>query len=202
MFSGIVRHLGLVAEVGTADGARILRVDPGDWSHGPAPGDSVSVSGCCLTVTEPRGDVGGRLLCFDVVPQTLRTTTLGGLKAGDPVNLEPAVTPASRLDGHIVLGHVDGVGVVSRAACDGPESRLRIEPPPALMGFIVDKGSIAVDGVSLTVAALGADWFEAALVPTTLRLTTLGRLRAGSRVNLETDYLVKAVVSWLERKGG
>lgn len=192
MFTGIVQHLGTVVAAEPAAFGRRLSIDAGGWTHHPEPGDSVAVNGCCLTVT---GAADGRL-DFDVIHQTLRATTLGDLAAGARVNLEPPVTPSTLLGGHLVQGHVDGVAAVSSAAGE-PERRLRIEVPGALREFIVDKGSIAVDGVSLTVAALGEDWFEVALIPETLERTTLGAATEGAKVNLETDYIVKAVVGWL-----
>ncbi len=135
-----------------------------------------------------------------MIHQTLGLTTLGELVVGDPVNLEPAVTPTTLLSGHVVQGHIDGVGLVGAVESAGNDRRLRIEPPQELMEYIIPRGSIAVDGVSLTVAELGGSFFEVALIPTTLDLTTLGRAEQGQRVNLETDYLVKTVVHWLSRR--
>jgi riboflavin synthase len=133
--------------------------------------------------------------------QTLSVTTLGELRGGDRVNLEHAVTPTGMLGGHVMQGHVDGVGLVRQALRSADGHRLRIAPPtPQAMRLIVDKGSIAVNGVSLTVAAVGDDWFDVALIPTTLALTNLGSLREGDQVNLEYDYLAKVVVNWLERR--
>jgi riboflavin synthase alpha subunit len=202
VFTGIVEHLGRVEASEPAEFGRVLRVDARGWGRAPAPGDSVAVNGCCLTVTP--GDGGGGLR-FEVVAQTLRVTTLGTLRPGDAVNLEAAATPATLLSGHLVQGHVDGVGVV-RAAARAPRAPgvpadrcLRIEPPEGLLDCIVDRGSIAVDGVSLTVAALGPDWFEVALIPQTIARTTLGEADAGRRVNLEADCIVKAVVHYLRR---
>ena len=200
MFSGIVQHLGLVVAVRSCDFGQAIHIDPGGWEHCPSPGDSISVNGCCLTMTRPDPELAGeRLLRFDVIQQTLSVTTLGDLRVGDPVNLEPAVTASTMLSGHVVQGHIDGVGVLRRVVAGAEERRHRIEPPPALMEYIVDKGSIAVDGVSLTVAGLGPTWFEVALIPTTIEITNLGGLQEGARVNLETDYVAKIVVSWLKR---
>lgn len=195
MFSGIVERMGTVAavEAGPA-GGRVLWVDAEGWAYAPKEGASVSVSGCCLTVAAGSGPSRG--LRFDVIPQTLAVTTLGALRAGDRVNLEAAVTPSTMLDGHVVQGHVDGVASVIAASA----GRLRIEPPAELLAFIVEKGSVALDGVSLTVAGVGPDWFEVALIPTTLSRTTLGRATTGTRLNLETDYVAKIVVGWLERR--
>jgi riboflavin synthase len=196
MFSGIVQQLGVVTACEPVEFGAVLYVDPAGWSHQPAEGDSVSVNGCCLTMTDP-GPRRGQLR-FDVIRQTLRMTTLGDLEAGSRVNLEPAVTPATMLSGHIVQGHVDGVGVVRGVTNLPSERRLRIEPPGALMEYFVDKGSVAADGVSMTVADVGDTWFELALIPTTIERTTLGIVGEGDRVNLEADCVVKTVVSWLK----
>lgn len=208
MFTGIVQQLGVVGDLQSTDFGRCLGIDSRRWQHRPAAGDSIAANGCCLTVTDraggakdPRSGPGGDdLLRFEVIHQTLRNTTLGELVVGDPVNLESAVTATTLLGGHVVQGHVDGVGVVRAVETAGSDRRLRIEPPPALLDYIVERGSIAVDGVSLTVAEIGESFFEVALIPTTLDLTTLGRAEPGQRVNLETDYLVKTVVHWLRRQ--
>ncbi len=197
MFTGIVQHLGEVAAVTRCASGQALHIDTRGWGTRPRPGDSVAVNGCCLTVTDEAACVS--TLRFDVVPQTLRTTTLGCLAVGDKVNLEPAVTAATLMSGHIVQGHVDGVAMVRSVTTDGSEHRLRIEPSSELAQFIVDKGSIAVDGVSLTVAAAGDAWFEVALIPTTLDMTNLAALREGGQVNIEVDYIAKIVVSWMRK---
>ncbi len=297
MFTGIIRVVGRVVGVETVPAGRRLLVAPGYATGAPGgsegsggqpgspggipespggvsrPGDSICVSGCCLTVAD-RGTgfqpvyvapasspvapassrctaadpsvapASGRctdgVLAFDVVPETLAKTTLGGLEPGDAVHLEPSVTASTLLDGHVVQGHVEGVGVVVGVSvvADGGEYRLRIAPPAGLMPCLVPKGSVAVDGVSLTIAAVsaaapasspvapassrctvanpsvapassrctaavGADgpWFEVALIPTTLEMTTLGALVVGSRVNLETDILARTVVHVLRHYG-
>jgi riboflavin synthase len=198
MFTGIVQAIGRVAGAQAAASGLALTIDPGQWAHEPATGDSIAVDGVCLTVTE-RGP--GRRLRFDVIRQTLDVTTLGALCAGDRVNLEHAVTPATLLGGHVVQGHVDGVATVTAVTCSAEEVRWRVEPPAHLADLIIDKGSVALAGVSLTVAALCGTAFEVALIPTTLRLTTLGDVRAGSQLNIEPDYLAKIVVQWLRRNG-
>ena len=200
MFSGIVEQLGVVTACEPCEFGRTLYVDPAGRTHQPAAGDSVSVNGCCLTATDP-GDRTGQLR-FDVIQQTLRMTTLGDLKAGSRVNLEPAVTPTTMLSGHIVQGHVDGVGTVRAVTDLASERRLRIEPPSALMEYIISKGSVAADGVSMTLAEMGDSWFELALIPTTIERTTLGIVGEGDRVNLEADCVVKTVVSWLKNFHG
>ncbi len=203
MFTGLVQAVGKFVQVEPRPAGARLLIDPLDWSHTPAAGDSICVSGCCLTVASPPSSspAGSRTpLAFDLVHETLRLTTLGRLARGSPVNLEHAVTPTTLMGGHVVQGHVDGVGEVTHIRNDG-EYRLRILPPGGARGgliqSIVPKGSIAVDGVSLTIASVGEGTFEVALIPTTLERTTLGRLRAGDGVNLETDLIAKTVVHWL-----
>lgn len=173
MFTGIVERLGRVVRAG-----RRMSIDT-SWPD-LAPGESISVSGVCLTVARIEGARAG----FDVVPETMRKTTLGSLRPGEAVNLERALRAGDRLGGHVVQGHVDGTGVVVQAG-----ATLRVRTP--LAAQLVPKGSVAVDGVSLTVVEAGSDEFSIALIPTTRRLTTLGRVKRGSRVNVELDVLLK-----------
>jgi len=173
VFTGIVREVGRVASF---DGRRLVV----DAETRAAEGDSVAVDGVCLTAVE-----GGRL-AFDVVDETLSRTTLGALREGDPVNLEPALRAGDPLGGHIVQGHVDCVGRVRSVG-----EPVWFDAPPELRRYFVEKGSVAVDGVSLTVAAVDDAGFAVALVPHTLAATTLGGLEAGDRVNLEIDVLAK-----------
>ena len=196
MFTGIVQHKGSVRSIEPAEGGVVLRIDLGAWSHTPETGSSISVNGCCLTVTE---DEAAGEVRFDVVPETLARTTLGSLRVGDPVNLEHAVTPTTLLGGHVVQGHIDGVGVVTEVMRGG-EWRVHVEPPAELLECIIEKGSIAVDGVSLTVAARTATGFEVALIPETLAKTTLGQADLDTRVNIETDYLARTVIHWLRQQ--
>lgn len=185
MFTGIVRELGRIEGLEeTADGAR-LDVRAPEISAGVSVGDSVSVSGVCLTVVSAEAD----LLTFDVVPETMRRSTLGRLSAGDPVNLEPALQAGDPLGGHFVQGHVDGIARVRRAMEEG----LELEAAPELLRYVVEKGSIALDGVSLTVATLDGDAFSVALVPHTKAVTTLGRAAPGDELNIEVDMLAKYV---------
>lgn len=199
MFTGIVEQMGRIREIATNPFGARLRIDPQGWTHEPAPGDSVAVNGCCLTVA---GTADDGVLDFDVIQQTLRVTTLGGLAEGHLVNLEHSATPTTLLGGHIVQGHVDGVGIVEDVLRGEEEHRISIRPEALeLLDFIVDKGSISVEGVSLTLAAINATGFEVALIPTTLEKTTLNSLEAGDRVNLETDCLARMVVHYLQRQG-
>jgi len=185
MFTGIVRELGTVVSF---DGSRLVVAAP-ETAPGAAVGDSVAVAGVCLTVVEAEE---GRL-AFDAVPETLSRTALGRLGSGSAVNLEPSLRVGDQLGGHVVQGHVDAVGSVRSVAPEGDGRRVWIDAPETVVRYCIEKGSIAVDGVSLTVAAFDDDGFEVALIPHTLAVTTLGRLAAGDEVNLEADVLGKVV---------
>lgn len=200
MFTGIVQAKGRIEKFErSAAGARLV-VDRAGWKPEagvePKHGDSICVSGVCLTVVES----DGRRLVFDVIAETLAKTNLGELEEGRAVNLEPAVTASQPLGGHFMQGHVDGVGEVARVQDGEGEHRITVRPPAELMDYVVPKGSVAIDGVSLTVAAVGEGEFEVALIPTTLELTTLEARRAGDRVNLEADILSKTVVNFLRQR--
>jgi riboflavin synthase len=198
VFTGIVRERGRVVTVeptgDPGDGLR-LRVAAPATAAEAAPGDSVAVAGCCLTAT---GVVDGELE-FEAVPETLSRSTLNGLSEGTEVNLEPALRAGDPLGGHYVQGHVDGVGRVRSVEPEGDGARLWLDLEPALLQYCVEKGSIAVDGVSLTIAALDETGLAIALVPHTLRETTLAALRAGAEVNLEADLLAKYVERLVRR---
>jgi len=195
VFSGIVRERGRVAAVEPDRGGTRLEVEAPRTSTQVAVGDSVSINGCCLTVVSA---VDG-CLAFDAVPESLERSALGSLRAGSGVNLEPAIRAGEPLGGHYVQGHVDAVGRVRSADPEGQGLRVWIEAPPGVLRYCVEKGSIAVDGVSLTVAELADDAFAVALVPHTLDETTLGALDAGQQVNLEADVLAKYVERLLSR---
>lgn len=194
MFTGIIARTGVVK--GFRQGRRELAVDAGELAARVDDGGSVAVQGVCLTAVAKDKAV----LSFDVSQETLAKSTLGGLRPGDAVNLELPVTPDGFLGGHIVTGHVDGTARVLRAVERRPGRRLEIALPAALRPFVVAKGSVAVDGASLTVAGLKSVSFEVELVPLTLERTTLGRLRPGDAVNLECDILGKYVYNSLSRK--
>ena len=187
MFTGIVRERGRIVTVERNGGGLRLRIAAAETAREAEPGDSVAVAGCCLTVTAAADGA----LEFDAVPETLSRTTLGGLAAGNEVNLEPALRAGEPLGGHFVQGHVDGRGRVATLERDGNGARLRVELAPELLRYCVEKGSIALDGVSLTIAALPDDDVEVALVPFTLEHTTLASLGAGDEVNVEVDLLAK-----------
>ena len=188
MFTGIVRERGRVVSVeGGAEGMRI-EIDAPETATLTAVGDSVSIDGCCLTAVA----VGGARLRFEAVPETLARTALSALVPGAEVNLEPALRAGEPLGGHYVQGHVDAVGAVISVEPEGNGARIVIDAPDVAR-YCVEKGSITVDGVSLTVAGLTESGFEVALIPHTLEVTTLGRLAPGDRVNLEADVLAKYV---------
>jgi len=189
MFTGIIRELGRVAQVDGQDDARHLRIDAPQTASRLSIGDSVSVDGCCLTATE----VADGQFAVTAVPESISRTTLGALAEGDEVNLETATRAGEPLGGHYVQGHVDGVGRVDSVEPEEEGARMRIAAPPQLLRYCVEKGSIAVGGVSLTIAALRNGAFEVALVPHTLEQTTLGRIQSGDSVNLEVDILAKYV---------
>jgi len=185
MFTGIVRELGTVEAF---DGSRLV-VAANETSAAAGIGDSVAVAGVCLTVVEA---AEGRL-AFDVVPETLSRSALGSLEPGDTLNLEPALRVGDALGGHVMQGHVDAVGEVRSVTPEGDGLRVWIDAPETVVRYCIEKGSIAVDGVSLTIVALDDDSFEVALIPHTLAVTTLGSLAPGDGVNLEADVLGKVV---------
>ena len=189
LFTGIVEELGtIVARDDLSDSARITVAGPlviSDAGHG----DSIAVNGVCLTVV----DYGEGRFTVDVMAETLHRSSLGGLEPGSRVNLERAMAAGSRFGGHIVQGHVDGVGEVVSVSPSDNWTVIRIALPAALSRYVVEKGSITVDGVSLTVSAVGDDWFEISLIPTTLAETNLGIAEPGRTVNLEVDVIAKYV---------
>ena len=200
MFTGIVEEVGTLVVRDDEGDSAVLRIKATRVLDGVQLGDSIAVNGVCLTVTDVSAPdaAGAAVWSTDVMAETLRRSSLAGAATGDPLNLERAVTPHTRLGGHLMQGHVDGVGsVLARTPGDAWEV-VRIGLPSALARYVVEKGSIAVDGVSLTVSAVSpADdqdaWFEVSLIPTTLRETTLGARTPGDTVNLEVDVIAKYV---------
>lgn len=188
MFTGIIQSTGRVTRSETRGGdLRFALVAPDLDTSDIALGDSIAVSGCCLTLVEREGDT----LAFDVSNESLGLTTLGGLGVGDRVNLEKALRLSDRLGGHLVSGHVDGIGAITAIESDARSQRWRIAAPHELMRYIAAKGSVCMDGVSLTVNAVDGDEFEVNLVPYTVAHTTLGDRRPGDHVNLEIDMLAR-----------
>jgi riboflavin synthase len=197
MFTGIVEELGTVAAVDDQGDAIRLTIRAGTVLEDAGLGDSIAVNGCCLTVAERDGDTW----TADVMQETLDKTSLYGVRPGDRVNLERAVTAATRLGGHIVQGHVDAVGTVARRTPSEHWEVVEIEMPASLSRYLVDKGSITVDGVSLTVVEAQGDRFTVSLIPETLARTTLGTRQPGERVNLEVDVIAKHVEKLLAYRG-
>jgi len=189
VFTGIVRELGTVVSTEAAGAGRSLVVRAAETAARASVGDSVAVSGCCLTATRLDGD----RISFDAVPETIARTTLGRLQADDRVNVESAVRAGEPLGGHYVQGHIDGVGRVQSVEAEGAGLRVFVEAPDEVLRYCVEKGSVTVDGVSLTVAELADDAFAVALVPHTLETTTLSELAPGREVNIEVDVLAKYV---------
>ncbi len=235
MFTGLVQHVGVIAERReSAAGAELSIVvgatAAGAWPPADAPsptaapgshlpvmpltlGESIAVNGCCLTLARLApanpsaserlgGGPAGRLLGFDVIHQTLRVTNLGRLVLGARVNLERSATPATLLGGHIVQGHVDGLGIVDAVLREGGEWRVRVSPPREQMRYLHDKGSVAMDGISLTVAAIDdvAGTFDVCLIPETLARTTLGERQRGDAVHLEMDCLAKMMARLVSQR--
>lgn len=194
MFTGIVEHLGMVLESTQTDTGKRLVIDAGDLTGIPI-GASVSVNGVCLTAVE----VSDGRIAVDVIPETLSRTNLGDLAQGSRLNLERAMSAGGRFDGHIVQGHVDGVGTVTAITSDGDGTVMTVRVGHEVSRYLVEKGSVTVDGVSLTVAGIEGDSFQVALIPHTLEVTTLGLRSVGDTVNLEVDVLAKYVERLVEQ---
>ncbi len=199
MFTGIVQELGTVAEIKRARGLHRLRIQAPKLGPRMQPGESVAVNGVCLSVVQ----ADARGFGFEMIPETVRRTNLGRLVLGARVNLESSLSLSDRLNGHLVLGHVDGPGTISRRTERGGQITLEIRVARALRKSVVPKGPIAVDGVSLTVGPQPSrTGFSVFLIPDTLRKTTLSFRRAGDVVNLEVDYLAKLTMQFLESRVG
>lgn len=199
MFTGIIQHVGVLVETETTTNGVRITLDPDGWGYKPKAGDSIANSGCCLTLVR---EVGGEtpLWIFDAIPETLSKTTLGGWTPGRRVNLERSLRMGDTLDGHQVQGHVDGTGEVLAVRTDDGY-RIRVSLAEDLMRFMVPKGSVCLDGVSLTIAAMDteAGWIEVALIPETLDRTNLRDRSEGDQMNIECDVLVKTIVHTMER---
>ncbi len=198
MYTGIIQQVGVVESVTKTDAGLRLVVDPADWDYQPKPGDSVANNGCCLTLVTDLSETNGRMT-FDAIPETLAKTTLGSWKPGQRVNLERPLRMGDGLDGHQVQGHVDGIAQVALVNDQDrvlAGYRVRLTLDAELMRFMIPKGSICIDGISLTIADLDTTdrWVEVALIPETLQRTNLGDRAAGEWVNIEADILVKTIV--------
>ena len=196
MFTGIIEELGKVKSIEIQPDALRITIEGPLVVSDVKRGDSISVSGACLTAVEH----DATSFTADVMQETLKLTSLDGIKVGDPVNLERAMTAATRFGGHVVLGHVDGVGeVISREPSDNWEW-VRVSIPKELMRYVVLKGSITIDGISLTVNEVGDDWIALSLIPETLTVTTLGSKKPGSKVNVEVDVMAKHIERLIEAR--
>ncbi len=195
MYTGIIQALGTVKNCQTTPNGLRLLIDPADFDYAPSEGDSVACNGCCLTLVGRDSDAW----VFDAIPETLSKTTLGGWKAGDQINLERPLRIGDGLDGHQVQGHIDGVGKVITVD-DQDGYRVKIALGNDLMKWMIPKGSVAIDGISLTIADLDSNehWIEVALIPETLDRTTLGQRAVGDSVNIEADAMVKTIVHTLK----
>ena len=194
MYTGIIQQIGIVSMVQKTDSGLRVVVDPQGWDYAPKPGDSVANNGCCLTLVKALGEADG-LMIFDAIPETLSKTTLGSWKVGQRINLERPLRMGDGLDGHQVQGHVDRTATIALVdPSDGYRVRLTLDAD--LMRFMIPKGSICIDGISLTIAALDVAqrWVEVALIPETLERTNLGDRAAGETVNIEADVMVKTIV--------
>jgi riboflavin synthase len=197
MFTGLVQDLGrIVGADRNGDGARVT-VET-SLAEELSEGDSVAVNGVCLTATE----VGDRSFVADVMNETLSRTSLADVEPGTGVNLELPLRPSDRLGGHVVQGHVDGLATIAEVTDDGFARRVRFDTDPELLRYVVEKGSIALDGVSLTVIEIGDSWFTVSLIPESLERTNLGAARPGTKVNVEVDVLAKYVERLIASRGG
>ncbi len=194
MFTGLVEEIGSIRRIEERPAGRRLWIDARLVVEDARRGDSIAVDGCCLTATELDADG----FAVDAVPETLSRTTIGERRAGEPVNLERPLRLDQRLGGHLVQGHIDGVGAVHSIVEEGDGARARFELPPALARFVAEKGSIALDGVSLTVAAVRGNGCEVAFIPHTLAATVAGRYAAGRRVNVEVDLIARYLARFLD----
>jgi riboflavin synthase len=187
--------MGEIASIKMRSGGAVLSLKAGEIAPDAKPGDSISVNGACLTVIEKNSG----MLSFDLSDETLRSTNMGRLKKGDRVNLEMSLSPDSKIGGHFVTGHVDAVGAIRSKADTGDMLKIEISAPAKVMNFLVEKGSVAVDGISLTVVDVLNDGFTVVIIPHTAKLTTIGFKGAGDTVNIEADILGKYVAKFLNK---
>ncbi|MEW6419832.1 MAG: riboflavin synthase [Nitrospirota bacterium] len=198
MFTGLILERGEIISVRKRSGGAILSLRANKVASDAKQGDSISVNGVCLTVVSKDSNV----LSFDLSEETLHSTDLGSLKRGDIINLEPSLSPDSKIGGHFVTGHVDAVGKIRSKVIIGDMVKVEIEAPVNVMNFLVEKGSVAVDGISLTVVDILKDSFTVVIIPHTAKLTTMGSKDVGDTVNIEADILGKYVARFLNRERG
>lgn len=198
MFTGLIIEMGEIVSVKMRSGGAVLSLKAGEIAPDAKLGDSISVNGVCLTVIEKNSG----MLSFDLSDETLHSTNMGRLKKGDRVNLEMSLSPDSKIGGHFVTGHVDAVGTMRSKADTGDMLKIEINAPAKVMNLLVEKGSVAVDGISLTVVDVLNDSFTVVIIPHTAKLTTIGFKGAGDTVNIEADILGKYVAKFLNKDGG
>lgn len=196
MFTGLILELGEITSINRKSGGAVLSLKSDKTASAAKLGDSIAVNGVCLTVVKS----GRKELSFDLSDETLRSTNIGSLNKGDAVNLEPSMSPDSKIGGHFVTGHVDTVGKIRSRVQSGDMLKFEIEAPSKVTDFLVEKGSVAVDGISLTVVDILKDGFTLVIIPHTAKLTTLGFKGAGDSVNIEVDILGKYVAKFLQRR--
>ena len=197
MFTGLIVEMGTIVSLKRKRTGTVLSLKSHDVVTSAKLGDSISVNGVCLTVVNKNN----KCLSFDLSEETLTSTNLGSLKAGDTVNLEPSLSPVSKIGGHFVTGHVDGVGKIRSKEPLGDMTKFKIHAPGYIMGFFVEKGSVAVDGISLTIVDVLKQGFTVVIIPHTAKLTTMGFKGPGDTVNIEADILGKYVVRFMNRDG-
>jgi len=197
VFTGLIVEMGAIVSLKKRSTSSVLSLKSHDVSSSAKLGDSISVNGVCLTVVSKKNNC----LSFDLSEETLVSTTLGSLKTRDAVNLEPSLSPSSKIGGHFVTGHVDGVGKIRSKEPLGDMTKFKIHAPRHIMGFFVEKGSVAVDGISLTIVDVLKDGFTVVIIPHTAKLTTMGFKGPGNTVNIEADILGKYVARFLQRDG-
>jgi riboflavin synthase len=195
MFTGIIQERGTVQKIKRMSGITQLGIRSELISDSASVGDSIAINGVCLTVTS----IDNRVMMFDVSGETMRSTNLGTLKQGESVNLEPALRPSDRLGGHFVTGHIDGTGIIRKITPSGGTTKIEITAPDEVMQYIVKKGSVAVDGISLTVVDVYRDSFTVVIIPHTGLVTTIEKRKVNETVNLETDIIGKYVAKFLSR---
>jgi riboflavin synthase len=196
LFTGLILELGEITSINRKSGGAVLSLKSNETASAAKLGDSIAVNGVCLTVVKS----GRKELSFDISDETLRSTNIGSLNKGDAVNLEPSLSPDSKIGGHFVTGHVDTVGKIRSRVQSGDMLKFEIEAPSKVTDFLVEKGSVAVDGISLTVVDIIKDSFTLVIIPHTAKLTTLGFKGAGDSVNIEVDILGKYVAKFLQRR--
>lgn len=197
MFTGLILEMGEISSFKKRSGGAILSLKANEVASTAKKGDSISVNGVCLTVVSKNNNT----LSFDLSEETLRCTNLGSLKTGDIVNLEPSLRPDSKIGGHFVTGHVDAAGRIRSKVNIGDMMKVEIEAPANIINFLVEKGSVAVDGISLTIVDILKDGFTVVIIPHTAKLTTMGFKVPGDTVNIEVDILGKYVARFLNRDG-